>query len=1375
MKKIILTLLLTLSALVNVNAVAAFSLDIDGNGTINASNDGLIIFKYLLNSNANNLHTTISSNAADDRKTTAQLKAYLDNSGDILDVDGNGTTNASNDGLIVFKYLLNSNANNLHTTIASNAPGSKTTTINLKAYLDQYISTDVSNLYSGDRPTELTAEQIAAANGAGTTTEHLDVLKTAEFSNYGVYLDLSEKQIWIVDTDGNIGTVYTRIDLGDNFQQLHSSLNNEEFQAIYLETIQAIWDLVNPITERQSRLNQLDALETKYNIIDSDLNEWGSQQLGPTKYVTYIYQLILGTFETYQFGEFDFIEDVTDWDTKLQELEDQIKREDRLNDLTDLVGQYGVTEITPFENSAISLITVEYKQTGVANENGSPLGFSFGSYADFGAIPQAEFDTKFDEFVAKLIADEVTAAEELVAIFALATSPTAFVDYPALDAEADGILQAERAQHIVDSLTNLNGVTVTYTINTTPKSFNVAKAGETTINVLQDSSSGSAVSLDTLSVFKDIYFQTIQAKWDILHTAVTRLNEIESLLAQYDAGTFFSITGPESDPLLTHLIIEWVKDGVLDSHNFGEFDNLDNVEPWADALQAFENYLDPNAGPTVESEVADIYAADTPPTAYASGSVIDTDAQAVAQEGTVRDTFINRLSSSLYLTSNGYDTATGTGAEIEIRDNNNASLDPAVFVTTDAGAFAGMSGQAFSDFTFKIVLAIWHLEHPNYVDPNTHAARKIVLESYNSIDGISDLEVKILDNGSHLTVYLTWDLNGVLQPTWHFSGNNPAASTGQVQGDLSALSPTQFETYRERLYNHLIAHIPPDIETEITAMYDAATHPEALSDNINDAAEVAYDNRSADANDPRLAFISKLNKFGVVFEGFNNSNGNRYVTFVDDTIDPIQAPVDGVNLTTANFQEWMLIIAREIWLYGHQDYIYEQRELDRIAEILAIDTVAGISINYESPTFTISNGDKDNISQIDISYAILNAYDDTDFLAKKVEVQTAYGVQSTNLATRTSRSSALINGNKTGYVSIAANYDDSRGDLFNISYGGTTLHEYADTHSGGYIRLENLTNDQYSALDAAITVKVVELTPTVAKELAAWFADTDTAPVGSAPEWLPTALYAKANTLSNGTERFALITDGLLSAYGVTITRGGAGGTGATVTTFILSKGDGYDVTFDWGAYSANGFNGSNASPELYRNLVFDVILAGWKLVNETNNTKRSDMLDQDLDITGNDVELITYGQPNYDWWIYFNVDGLQIPILSGGIASDPMYYNKYTVNPHDTYMTEVEFQRLVVFVTFMRDNFTNLKAITGVQNRSIEIQQMANDFGTHATISVQSDGSHHVTFAKNNGDTHLYPVQSNWTHAAGTGLEDLNPDSWVKFYAKCRGIALGI
>ena len=123
---------------ITVNVAIAFSLDIDGNGTINAPNDGLIIFKYLLNSNANNLHTTIATDAIDGRKTSAQLKVYLDDAGTILDVDGNGTINAPNDGLIIFKYLLNSNANNLHTTIATDAIDGRKTSAQLKDYLDKY-------------------------------------------------------------------------------------------------------------------------------------------------------------------------------------------------------------------------------------------------------------------------------------------------------------------------------------------------------------------------------------------------------------------------------------------------------------------------------------------------------------------------------------------------------------------------------------------------------------------------------------------------------------------------------------------------------------------------------------------------------------------------------------------------------------------------------------------------------------------------------------------------------------------------------------------------------------------------------------------------------------------------------------------------------------------------------------------------------------------------------------------------------------------------------------------------------------------------------------------------------------------------------------
>ena len=652
------------------------------------------------------------------------------------------------------------------------------------------------------------------------------------------------------------------------------------------------------------------------------------------------------------------------------------------------------------------------------------------------------------------------------------------------------------------------------------------------------------------------------------------------------------------------------------------------------------------------------------------------------------------------------------------------------------------------------------------------ANRSALITDLEGTNGVTNITVAYQSNDDY--VYIATS-----KGRFYFASDdgNYTENTSQVgSGHLEAYSQGSFDT---RLLAFKIFLDPSfELTNSIEAMYDADTHPETLASVIFNAAGVAYDNRSAAADDPRLVFIAKLNKFGVVFEGFENQNdGNRYVTFVDDTIDPIQAPVDGVNLTTADFQEWMLRIARGIWLYEHQDYIYEQRKLDRIAEILAIDTVDGVSISQDGSTFTISNGDKDNTSSVDISDAILYAYDDADFITKKGEVQTAYGVQSTNLATREARSNALINGNKTGYVTIVADYDDARGDLFNISYGGTTLHEYADTHAGGYIRLENLTDgngSEFNNLDSAINAKVVELTPTIAKELAAWFDDTDTAPVGSAPQWLPPALSAEADTKYFGTHRYEFIRNGLLSAHGVTITQAS--------TVFTLSSPNSeYDVTVDYAPYSENGFHKDAATPELYRNLVFDIIVAGWKLVNNTHNTERSDILDQDLDITGNDVELITYpGTINNDWWIYFNIDGVQIPILSGGVSSDPMYYNKYTDLPHDPSMTEVEFLRLVEFVTYMRNNFETLSR-TGVSTeeeanrftRKTAILHLAQGFGGTVSFVESADGADHATFTRNGATSNV--VQSNWTHPAWVNLGHLSPNNWVKYYAKCRGILIGL
>ena len=847
MKKIILTLLLTLSALVNVNAVAAFSLDVDKNGSLSSSNDGLVIFKYLLNPDANNLHTTIANDAAEDRKTSAQLKAYLDSAGDILDVDGNQSLSSSNDGLVIFKYLLNPNANNLHTTIANDANSSKTTTIDLKAYLDQYISTAVittgtatvtgtfkesdsgvgdqngdgddlddgtyvktfitelidgvevdtskrilietdynitndvdPNLYSGDRPTELTAEQIAAANGAVSDNDHEDVLRMAQFSNYRVNLVSSLKKVYITDTDITI-SAYATIDLASDFVNTRESLNDAEFQALFLEVIQAIWDLINPVTV-ESEVAKLyaaeDAPTSLGNVIqDYFVNEVSTGTTNPEVYEDFL-KLASENFTLNGFGSNADSQNLNYWYFRISngdEIETTYGNKNILDhtgsELAEwalaivqaiwtlehapagpttiseankarfdaLIGQYGVTQITPMERTApLALIDVEYNQTDVTENGSSTLNFVFSvQYASWASFPQDRFDTKFDEFVAKLKSDD-----------------------PNYDPNAELYSGPRPTELTAEQIADANGATDGDEFEHT-QVLKIAEYGDYTIDIDYDADdvtinlNGAIVdnfpmgginlqSLDDES-FQGVYLKTIQTIWDLV-----------------------------------------------------------------------------NPPTPVESEVADIYAADTPPTAYASGSVIDTDAQAVAQEGTVRDTFINRLSSSLYLTSNGYDTATGTGAEIEIRDNNNASLDPAVFVTTDAGTFAGMSGQAFSDFTFKIILAIWHLEHPNYVAPTSHADRAAVLTAYNSIEGISNLTVKLANsnNLSIATVYLTWDLNGVAQALYYFSATNPTSTTdGEVRGDLSYYTPEQFETYRERLYNKLTDHIltPEEIAAALRA------------------------------------------------------------------------------------------------------------------------------------------------------------------------------------------------------------------------------------------------------------------------------------------------------------------------------------------------------------------------------------------------------------------------------------------------------------------------------------------------------------------------------------------------------------------------------
>ena len=192
-----------------------------------------------------------------------------------------------------------------------------------------------------------------------------------------------------------------------------------------------------------------------------------------------------------------------------------------------------------------------------------------------------------------------------------------------------------------------------------------------------------------------------------------------------------------------------------------------------------------------------------------------------------------------------------------------------------------------------------------------------------------------------------------------------------------------------------------------------------------------------------------------------------------------------------------------------------------------------------------------------------------------------------------------------------------------------------------------------------------------------------------------------------------------------------------------------------------------------FRNYTLDVIQNMWRLLHVTADDERGRIINEDFDIDGSlNVRIETFINGNKDWWIYFN----DVAVISGGAdfeVDDKNYNNQYTSNIHYDNMNETVYQRLLVFIQYMIDNQTRLKNITGGGARETEIiTNLAVEFGV--TVATTNNGSErHFTFTKNNVSSQL--VQSNWTHVSGTSLQQLSPDNWVKFYAKCRGILIGL
>jgi len=87
-----------------VSQVVRLTLDIDGNGSSDALTDGLLLIRYLFGFRGATLtNSAIGSGAT--RTTGVEIEAYIESGRPSFDIDGNGTVDALTDGLLVLRYM----------------------------------------------------------------------------------------------------------------------------------------------------------------------------------------------------------------------------------------------------------------------------------------------------------------------------------------------------------------------------------------------------------------------------------------------------------------------------------------------------------------------------------------------------------------------------------------------------------------------------------------------------------------------------------------------------------------------------------------------------------------------------------------------------------------------------------------------------------------------------------------------------------------------------------------------------------------------------------------------------------------------------------------------------------------------------------------------------------------------------------------------------------------------------------------------------------------------------------------------------------------------------------------------------------------------
>ena len=156
-----------LGAIENQVTPPAFTLDVDGNGQAKALSDGILATRYLFGFEGQTLTQGAVGQGAS-RSEADQIASFLDEAGDRLDVDGNGSAEALTDGILLTRYLFGFEGQTL-TQGAIGEGASRSSPEAVANYLQQFQPSGNSALQAQDISEEI--PELEAGLGSSTLTQ----------------------------------------------------------------------------------------------------------------------------------------------------------------------------------------------------------------------------------------------------------------------------------------------------------------------------------------------------------------------------------------------------------------------------------------------------------------------------------------------------------------------------------------------------------------------------------------------------------------------------------------------------------------------------------------------------------------------------------------------------------------------------------------------------------------------------------------------------------------------------------------------------------------------------------------------------------------------------------------------------------------------------------------------------------------------------------------------------------------------------------------------------------------------------------------------------------------------------------------------------